>query len=163
MTQIRFSPRKLLAPAHNAVLLITGDCWGKRHASPVARASRQGSRLNPVIGSCALLAFLSDAQSTSALPARVAHRCGTPLASASTASDCLAPRFEYRLRQSGAQLLFRDDTERERPASDFGDEARAFRTRQAFDIVTGDVERLGGRPPKPLRDVLAGALKPPSA
>jgi len=26
----------------------------------------------------------------------------------------------------------------------------------AFDIVTGDVERLGGRPPKPLRDVLAG-------
>jgi NAD(P)H dehydrogenase (quinone) len=33
----------------------------------------------------------------------------------------------------------------------------------AFDIVTGDVERLGGRPPKPLRDVLAGALKPPSA
>src|SRR5580692_9745639 len=33
----------------------------------------------------------------------------------------------------------------------------------AFDIVSGDVERLGGRPPKPLRDVLAGALKPPSA
>jgi len=32
----------------------------------------------------------------------------------------------------------------------------------AFDIVTGDVERLGGRPPKPLRDVLAGALKSPS-
>ena len=32
-----------------------------------------------------------------------------------------------------------------------------------FDIVTGDVERLGGRPPKPLRDVLVGALKPPSA
>jgi NAD(P)H dehydrogenase (quinone) len=32
-----------------------------------------------------------------------------------------------------------------------------------FDIVTGDVERLGGRPPKPFRDVLAGALKPPSA
>jgi NAD(P)H dehydrogenase (quinone) len=29
----------------------------------------------------------------------------------------------------------------------------------AFDIVTGDVERLGGRPPKPLRDVLAAALK----
>src|SRR3984885_9574941 len=29
----------------------------------------------------------------------------------------------------------------------------------AFDIVTSDVERLGGRPPKPLRDVLAGALK----
>jgi NAD(P)H dehydrogenase (quinone) len=29
----------------------------------------------------------------------------------------------------------------------------------AFDIVTGDVERLGGRPPKPLRHVLAGALK----
>jgi hypothetical protein len=33
----------------------------------------------------------------------------------------------------------------------------------AFDIVTGDVERLGGRPPKSLRDVLAGALKSPSA
>jgi NAD(P)H dehydrogenase (quinone) len=33
----------------------------------------------------------------------------------------------------------------------------------AFDIVTGDVERLGGRPPKPLRDVLAGALKSPAA
>src|SRR6266702_4496644 len=33
----------------------------------------------------------------------------------------------------------------------------------AFDIVTGDVERLGGRPPKPLRDVLAGALKSPSS
>jgi NAD(P)H dehydrogenase (quinone) len=31
----------------------------------------------------------------------------------------------------------------------------------AFDVVTGDVERLGGRPPKPLRDVLAGALKAP--
>jgi NAD(P)H dehydrogenase (quinone) len=29
----------------------------------------------------------------------------------------------------------------------------------AFDIVTGDVERLGRRAPKPLRDVLAGALK----
>ena len=29
----------------------------------------------------------------------------------------------------------------------------------AFDIVTGDVERLGGRPPKPVRDVLAEALK----
>src|SRR5882672_9764246 len=33
----------------------------------------------------------------------------------------------------------------------------------AFDIVTGDVERLGGRPPKPLRDVLAGALDPRAA
>ena len=33
----------------------------------------------------------------------------------------------------------------------------------AFDMVTGDVEHLGGRPPKPLRDVLAGALKSPSA
>ena len=33
----------------------------------------------------------------------------------------------------------------------------------AFDIVTGDVERFSGRPPKPLRDVLAGALKSPSA
>jgi NAD(P)H dehydrogenase (quinone) len=32
----------------------------------------------------------------------------------------------------------------------------------AFDIVTGDVERLGDRPPTPLRDVLAGALKPPA-
>ena len=32
-----------------------------------------------------------------------------------------------------------------------------------FDIVTGDIERLGGRPPKPLRDVLARALKSPSA
>jgi NAD(P)H dehydrogenase (quinone) len=32
----------------------------------------------------------------------------------------------------------------------------------AFDIVTGDVERLGRRPPKPLRDVLAAALKPTS-
>src|SRR5450432_1526358 len=29
----------------------------------------------------------------------------------------------------------------------------------AFDIVTGDVERLGGRAPKRFRDVLAGALK----
>jgi NAD(P)H dehydrogenase (quinone) len=33
----------------------------------------------------------------------------------------------------------------------------------AFDIVTGDVERLGGRPPKHLRDVLAGTMKSPSA
>ena len=33
----------------------------------------------------------------------------------------------------------------------------------AFDIVTGDVERLGGRPPKPLRTVLAGALKSSSS
>ena len=32
-----------------------------------------------------------------------------------------------------------------------------------FDIVTGDVERLGGRPPKLFRDVLAGALRSPSA
>ncbi len=30
----------------------------------------------------------------------------------------------------------------------------------AFDIQTGDIERLSGRPAKPLRDVLAGALKP---
>jgi NAD(P)H dehydrogenase (quinone) len=30
----------------------------------------------------------------------------------------------------------------------------------AFDILTGDVERLGGRPPKPLREILALALKP---
>jgi NAD(P)H dehydrogenase (quinone) len=29
----------------------------------------------------------------------------------------------------------------------------------AFDIVTGDVERLSGRAPKSLRDVLAPALK----
>lgn len=29
----------------------------------------------------------------------------------------------------------------------------------AFDILTGDVERLGGRPPKPLTDVLSEALK----
>ena len=33
----------------------------------------------------------------------------------------------------------------------------------AFDMVTGDVERLGGRPPTPLRDVLARALKAPTA
>jgi NAD(P)H dehydrogenase (quinone) len=33
----------------------------------------------------------------------------------------------------------------------------------AFDMVTGDVERLAGRPPKPLRDVLAGALQSPPA
>jgi len=33
----------------------------------------------------------------------------------------------------------------------------------AFDIVTGDVERLGGRLPKSLRDALSGALKSPSA
>jgi NAD(P)H dehydrogenase (quinone) len=33
----------------------------------------------------------------------------------------------------------------------------------AFDIVTGDVERLGRRPPKPLRDVLAEALRSSSA
>jgi NAD(P)H dehydrogenase (quinone) len=39
---------------------------------------------------------------------------------------------------------------------------RAFAAGQ-FDILTGDVERLGGRPPKPLRDVLAAALKSPAA
>jgi NAD(P)H dehydrogenase (quinone) len=33
----------------------------------------------------------------------------------------------------------------------------------AFDIVTGDVERLGGRPPKPPRDAFARALISPSA
>jgi NAD(P)H dehydrogenase (quinone) len=33
----------------------------------------------------------------------------------------------------------------------------------AFDILTGDVERLGGRPPKSLRDVLAVGLKSSSA
>jgi NAD(P)H dehydrogenase (quinone) len=32
-----------------------------------------------------------------------------------------------------------------------------------FDIVTGDVEGLAGRPPKPLRDVLAGALSSSSS
>jgi NAD(P)H dehydrogenase (quinone) len=32
-----------------------------------------------------------------------------------------------------------------------------------FDILTGDVERLSGRPPKPLRDVLERALNSPSA
>jgi len=32
-----------------------------------------------------------------------------------------------------------------------------------FDILTGDVERLGGKPPKALREVLAGTLKPASA
>jgi NAD(P)H dehydrogenase (quinone) len=32
--------------------------------------------------------------------------------------------------------------------------------RGAFDIVTGDVERLAGRAPKPLRDVLAAELTP---
>lgn len=31
----------------------------------------------------------------------------------------------------------------------------------AFDIVTGDVEHLGDRPPTPLRDVLAKAMKSP--
>jgi NAD(P)H dehydrogenase (quinone) len=36
-------------------------------------------------------------------------------------------------------------------------------TAGAFDILTGDVERLSGRPPKPLRDVLEKALKSPSA
>jgi len=39
---------------------------------------------------------------------------------------------QTRLRQSGAQLLLRDGNERERPASDFGDEGRALRTRQAL-------------------------------
>jgi NAD(P)H dehydrogenase (quinone) len=33
----------------------------------------------------------------------------------------------------------------------------------AFDIVTGDVERLGGRRPKPLRDLLAQTLKSPAS
>ena len=28
----------------------------------------------------------------------------------------------------------------------------------AFDILTGDVERLSGRPPKSLREVLAASL-----
>src|SRR6266850_2465528 len=39
---------------------------------------------------------------------------------------------QTRLRQSGAQLLFRNDKERKRPTSDFGDEGRALRTRQAL-------------------------------
>ncbi|HEY1535891.1 MAG TPA: NAD(P)H-binding protein [Polyangiaceae bacterium] len=39
---------------------------------------------------------------------------------------------------------------------------RAFAAGE-FDILTSDVERLGGRAPKPLRDVLAGALKAPQA
>ena len=30
------------------------------------------------------------------------------------------PRWQTRLRQPGAQLLLRDDTERKRPARDFG-------------------------------------------
>ena len=33
----------------------------------------------------------------------------------------------------------------------------------AFDIVTGDVERLAGRSPRSLRDILAAELNPPSA
>ena len=33
----------------------------------------------------------------------------------------------------------------------------------AFDILTGDVERLGGRPPTPLREVLAAVLKSSTA
>src|SRR6266404_9607837 len=49
---------------------------------------------------------------------------------------------QTRLRQSGAQLLFRDGEERERPASDFGDEGRAFRTRQA--LRTGSVVDRAG-------------------
>lgn len=32
-----------------------------------------------------------------------------------------------------------------------------------FDILTGDIERLGGKPPKRLHDVLAGAMKSLSA
>ncbi len=32
-----------------------------------------------------------------------------------------------------------------------------------YNATGPEVERLGGRPPKPLRDVLAGALKSPSA
>ena len=28
-----------------------------------------------------------------------------------------------------------------------------------FDVVTGDVERLAGRPPRALRDLLAGAFR----
>src|ERR1700722_9225228 len=41
------------------------------------------------------------------------------------------PCRQTRFRQSGAQLLFRDDAERERPAGDFGNDARAFGARQA--------------------------------
>jgi hypothetical protein len=35
--------------------------------------------------------------------------------------DVDGARRQTRLRQSGAQLLFRDDAECERPASDFGE------------------------------------------
>src|SRR4249920_2430389 len=54
----------------------------------------------------------------------------------------------------------------------FGDYDRPESLEQAYagldrllivpTILTGDVEGLGGRPPKPLREVLAAALKPPS-
>ena len=44
-------------------------------------------------------------------------------------------RRQTRLRQSGAQSLFCDDKERERPASNFGDEGRALRARQASGPV----------------------------
>src|SRR5450830_1303004 len=46
--------------------------------------------------------------------------------------DVDGPCRQTRLRQSGAQLLFRDDMEREWLASDIRYEARAFRTRQAL-------------------------------
>jgi hypothetical protein len=42
------------------------------------------------------------------------------------------PHRHTRPRQSGAHLLLRDNKEPERPGCDFGDEDRAFRTRQAF-------------------------------
>jgi len=41
------------------------------------------------------------------------------------------PSRQTCLRQSSAQLLFRDDTERERSTCDFGDDGGAFGTRQA--------------------------------
>jgi NAD(P)H dehydrogenase (quinone) len=49
------------------------------------------------------------------------------------------------------------------PAIDIVVSIQASFAAGAFDILTGDVERLGGRPPKSLRDVLTPALKSPSA
>src|SRR5438876_12090395 len=56
-------------------------------------------------------------------------------------------RRQTRLRQSGAQLLFPNDKERDRPASDFGDEGRALRTRQALGAgsVVDQDSGCGGR------------------
>ena len=49
--------------------------------------------------------------------------------------DVDGARRQTRLRQSGAQLLFRDHTERKRPARDFGDET----ARSAPDRRSGPV------------------------